>query len=60
MIPPRYVGCKVGHQLIRRRKVVRLFGYFGMPVITLSPLIVISQHALATNDIRKPVLEFMS
>ena len=52
-------GRCLGHQLIRRRKVVRLLGCFGVSVITCSSLVVVTQHAFTTNDIRQPVLQFM-
>jgi hypothetical protein len=59
MIPPRDVGIEIDHQLLRRRKVVRLFRRFRVPVITPSALIVVAQHALTGNDVRKPILELM-
>ncbi len=59
MIPPHYIGCEVGQELIRGRESVGRFRCFGVPVVALPPLIVIAQHGVATNDVREPIPEFM-
>jgi len=59
MVPPLDISFKISHQLIGRRKEVGFFRCFGVPMITLPALVVIAQHALASNHVRKSVLEFV-
>src|SRR3972149_6591380 len=57
MVPPRDVSFKVSHQLIGRRKGVRLLSCLGVPVIALCAFIVVAQYAPLLNHIRQPVFE---
>jgi len=51
-IRPRDISVKVSHQLIRRRKGVWFLGRLGVPVIALSPFVVIAENASLFYDVR--------
>lgn len=57
IVPPCDIGCKVSHQLIRRREGVWPPGDLGVPVIALSPFVVIAHNASLFDDVRHTVFE---
>ena len=57
MVPPRNVKLKVGHQLVRRRKHVRVLISTKMAMVTFACLVVVAHDACPAHHIRQPVLE---
>ena len=59
MVPPLQIGKKIAHQLFGRLKLIQLLIGRCASMIALAALVVVAQHAAATNDIGHPVVELV-
>ena len=59
MVPPRHISFKIGDRLIRCGEDIWLLHCAGVPVITLSAFVVVTQHALLFDYVCQPVFKRM-